>query len=195
MEENKNNVDDRLWEFIDGQSSIEEASAIEKLIETNKQWKEKYRELLELHQLVQSSALEEPSLRFTKNVMEEIAKYQIAPAAKAYINNKIIWGIGIFFITLFVGFLIYGFGQVDWNAGGNDKLPIDISKVDYGKFFNNTYVNVFMMINVVLGLMLLDRYLAAKRKNYRKKLDDFIIRSGKSRQYRRGFFFPLITHH
>jgi hypothetical protein len=169
MEENKNNIDDRLWEYIDGLSSIEEGSAIEKLIDTNKQWKEKYHELLELHQLVQSSALEEPSLRFTKNVMEEIAKYQIAPAAKAYINNKIIWGIGIFFITLIIGFLIYGFGQVDWNASGNDKLPIDISKVDYGKFFNNTYVNVFMMINVVLGLMLFDRYLAAKKKKLQKE--------------------------
>jgi hypothetical protein len=169
MEENKNNIDDRLWEYIDGQSSIEEKSVIEKLIETNKQWKEKYHDLLELHQLVQSSALEEPSLRFTKNVMEEIAKYQIAPATKAYINNKIIWGIGIFFITLFIGFLIYGFGQVDWSAGGNEKLPIDISKVDYGKFFNNTYVNVFMMINVVLGLMLLDRYLAAKKKKFQKE--------------------------
>jgi hypothetical protein len=169
MEENKNNIDDRLWEYIDGQSLIEERSAIEKLIETNKQWKEKYHELLELHQLVQSSTLEEPSLRFTKNVMEEIAKYQIAPATKAYINNKIIWGIGIFFITLIIGFLIYGFGQVDWNASGDNKLPIDISKVDYGKFFNNTYVNVFMMINVVLGLMLLDRYLAAKKKKLQKE--------------------------
>jgi len=168
MEENKNNIDDRLWEFIDGQSSMEEKSAIENLIETNKQWKEKYHELLELHQLVQSSTLEEPSLRFTKNVMEEIAKYQIAPAAKAYINNKIIWGIGIFFITLIIGFLIYGFGQVDWNANDN-TLPIDISKVNYGKFFNNTYVNVFMMINVVLGLMLLDRYLAAKKKKLQKE--------------------------
>ena len=168
MEANKNNIDDRLWEFIDGQSSMEEKSAIENLIETNKQWKEKYHELLELHQLVQSSTLEEPSLRFTKNVMEEIAKYQIAPAAKAYINNKIIWGIGIFFITLIIGFLIYGFGQVDWNANDN-TLPIDISKVNYGKFFNNTYVNVFMMINVVLGLMLLDRYLAAKRKKLQKE--------------------------
>lgn len=169
MEENKNNIDDRLWEYIDGQSSMEEKSVIEKLIETNKQWKEKYHELLELHQLVQSSALEEPSLRFTKDVMEEIAKYQIAPATKAYINNKIIWGIGIFFITLVIGFLIYGFGQVDWSASGNEKLPIDISKVDYGKFFNNTYVNVFMMINVVLGLMLLDRYLAAKKKKMQKE--------------------------
>src|SRR6476659_7892951 len=168
MEENKNNIDDRLWEFIDGQSSMEEKSAIEKLIETNRQWKEKYHELLELNQLVQSSTLEEPSLRFTKNMMEEIAKYQIAPAAKAYINNKIIWGIGIFFITLIIGFLIYGFGQVDWNADGNN-LPIDISKVNYGKFFNNTYVNVFMMINVVLGLMLLDRYLAAKKKKLQKE--------------------------
>jgi len=169
MEENKNNIDDRLWEYIDGQSSHEEKSAIDKLIETNKEWKEKYHELFELHQLVQSSALEEPSLRFTKNVMEEIAKYQIAPAAKTYINNKIIWGIGIFFIAMFIGFLIYGFGQVDWNGGNNDKLPIDISKVDYGKFFNNTYVNVFMMINVVLGLMLLDRYLAAKKKKLQKE--------------------------
>jgi hypothetical protein len=169
MEENKNNIDDRLWEYIDGQSSMEEKSVIEKLIETNKQWKEKYHELLELHQLVKSSSLEEPSLRFTKSVMEEIAKYQIAPATKAYINNKIIWGIGIFFITLVIGFLIYGFGQVDWNASGSEKLPIDISKVDYGKFFNNTYVNVFMMINVVLGLMLLDRYLAAKKKKLQKE--------------------------
>jgi hypothetical protein len=175
MEENKNTplgdgaIDDRLWEFIDGQSSIEERSAIEKLIETNNQWKEKYHELFELHQLVQSSALEEPSLRFTKNVMEEIAKYHIAPATKSYINNKIIWGIGIFFITMIVGFLIYGFGQVNWNAGGDNTLPIDISKVDYSKFFNNTYVNVFMMINVVLGLMLLDRYLAARKKKIQKE--------------------------
>ena len=168
MEENKNNIDDRLWEYIDGSGSVEEKSAIEKMIETNKQWKEKYHELLEVHQLVQSSTLEEPSLRFTKNVMEEIAKYQIAPAAKTYINNKIIWGIGIFFITLFVGFLIYGFGQVDWSAGDNN-LPIDISKVNYGRFFNNTYVNVFMMINVVLGLMLLDRYLAARKKKLQKE--------------------------
>src|SRR4030095_3313807 len=131
MEENKNNIDDRLWEFIDGQSSLEETSAIETLIETNKQWKEKYHELLELHQLAQSSTLEEPSLRFTKNVMEEIAKYKIAPATKAYINNKIIWGIGMFFIIMVVGFLIYGFGQVDWKTS-DSNLPIDISKVDYG---------------------------------------------------------------
>ena len=162
------NMEGRLWEYIDGLSSHEEKSAIEKLLETNQQWKEKYHELFDLHQLVQSSALEEPSLRFTKNVMEEIAKYQIAPATKTYINNRIIWGIGAFLVVLLIGFLIYGFGQMDWNAS-DSSLPIDLSKIDYSKFFSNTYVNVFMMINVVLGLVLLDRYLESKKKNIQKE--------------------------
>ena len=166
---NTQNIDDRLWEYIDGQSSAEEKTTIEKLLESNPQWREKYHELMEVHQLAQSSALEEPSMRFTKNVMEEIAKYHIAPATKSYINNKIIWGIGAFFIVLIVGFLIYGFGQVDWNAKGDTNLPVDLNKVDFSKLFSNTYMNIFMMINVVLGLMLLDRYFAAKRKKWQKE--------------------------
>jgi hypothetical protein len=168
MEENKN-IDERLWEYIDGSPSSEEKTAVEKLIETNTQWKEKYHELFELHELVQSSVLEEPSLRFTKNVMEEIAKHHIAPATKTYINKKIIWGIAAFFFIMIFGFLIYSFGQVNWSAKSDTNLPVDISKFDFSKFFNNTYVNVFMMINVVLGLMLLDRYLASKRKKIQKE--------------------------
>ncbi|HEV8283306.1 MAG TPA: hypothetical protein VGQ09_03295 [Chitinophagaceae bacterium] len=164
MEEKKHSIDDRLWEYIDGLSSNEEKSVIEKLLQTNHEWKEKYHELLEFHQFLQSSTMEEPSLRFTKNVMEEIAKYHIAPATKTYINNKIIWGIGIFFIVLIAGFVIYGFGQIDWNARSDSNLPFDLDKIDFSKFFNNTYINIFMMINVVLGLVLLDRYLASKKK-------------------------------
>jgi len=41
--------------------------------------------------------------------------------------------------------------------------------VDYSKIFSNTLVNVFMMINVILGLFLLDRYLANKRKQFREE--------------------------
>jgi len=171
---NDDGMEGRLWEYIDGSGSLEERSVIEKLLADNQQWKEKYRELLELHQLVQVSSLEEPSMRFTKNVMEEIAKYHIAPATRTYIDKKIIRGIGIFFITLIVGFLIYGFSQINWQSSADNSLPFDVSKVDLGKvdftkFFNNTYINIFMGINVVLGLMLLDRYLASKRKQLHRE--------------------------
>lgn len=159
----------RLWEYIDGLSSAEEKSVIEELIENNTQWRVKYNELLEVQQLLQSSELEEPSMRFTRNVMEEISKLHIAPATKTYINKNIIRGLAIFFITLIVGFLVYGFGQIDWTVQGDTKLPVDLTKVDYSRMFNNDWVNAFMMINVILGLFLLDRYLANKRKQFREE--------------------------
>lgn len=161
--------EERLWDYIDGRASAEEKTVIEQLLESNAEWKAKYHELLEVHQLMNSSELEEPSMRFTKNIMEEISKLHIAPATRNYINKNIIRGIAIFFIATIVGFIIYGFGQIDWTASSDTKLPVDLGKVDYSKFFNNNYVNVFMMVNIILGLFLLDRYLANKRKKYKEE--------------------------
>jgi preprotein translocase subunit Sss1 len=161
----------RLWDYIDGLSSPSEKTVIEQLLEANAEWKAKYHELLEVHQLMSSSELEEPSMRFTKNVMDEIARLQIAPATSAYINKNIIRGIGIFFITIIVGFIIYGIGQldIDWTSNGKSIIPVDLSKVNYSRFFNNTWVNAFMIVNIVAGLFLLDRYLANKRKKFTEK--------------------------
>jgi hypothetical protein len=169
MEANYRDMDERLWNYIDGTSEVADRSAIEQLIQTNAEWKAKYHELLEVNSLLQSSELEEPSLRFTKNVMEEIARLHIAPATSTYINNRVIWGIGIFFITVILGFLVYGFGQIDWSSS-DGKMPVDFGKIDYSKFFSNTYMNIFIMVNVVLGLFLLDRYLANKRKKFREEI-------------------------
>jgi len=162
-------MEERLWDFIDGTSDMNEKANIEKILESNLEWRAKYQELLEVHQLMQSSELEEPSMRFSKNVMDQIAKLHIAPATKTYINKKIIRGIGIFFILLIVGFLVYGFGQVDWNTKGSNSFLENINKVNFNKFFSNTWVNAFMIINVVLGLFLLDNYLSNKRKEFRKE--------------------------
>ena len=159
-------IEERLWEYIDGMATPEERTVIDQLIEADAEWRAKYGELLEAHQMMQASELEEPSMRFTKNVMEEIALLKIAPAAKTYINKKIIWGIAIFFITMIVGFLIYGIGQVQWSSGSSSSspIPIDLSNIDFSKMFNNTYINIFMMMNMILGLFLFDRYLTNKRK-------------------------------
>ncbi len=155
----------RIWAYIDGLS--EEENFIEQLIRENTAWRAKYHELLELNQLLQATELEQPSMRFTKNVMEEITKVHIAPATKEYINKNIIRGIAAFFITVIVAFLVYGFSQVDWTAGNSESpVGIDFSQVDYSKMFNNTFVNIFMMANVILGLMLLDRYLSSKKKHW-----------------------------
>ena len=166
------NIEQRLWAYIDGISSNEERTSIEKMLQSNLEWKNKYHELMDIHQLVNTTELDHPSMRFTKNVMEEIAKLHIAPATKNYINKKIIWGIAGFFFTLIAVFLIYGFSQVEWTSGTDSKYSIDfsrLSQVDYSKIFNNNFVNGFMMMNVLLGLVLLDRVLANKRKKFQKQ--------------------------
>lgn len=156
----------RLWEYIDGLATPEESGIISNLIATQAEWNAKYQELLGFQTMMQDAELEEPSMRFTKNVMDQIARLQIAPATKSYINNNVIRGLAFFFITMIVGFIIYGVGQIEWTSGTDNKLPFDFREVDYSKFFNNTLVNIFMMINLVLGMFLLDRYLANKRKGF-----------------------------
>jgi len=168
----QHNIDDRLWDYIDGFCSQEEKGFVEALIATQQEWRDKYHALLEVHQLMQQSLdLEEPSLRFSQNVMEEIALHKIAPAAKTYIDKRIIYGIGLFFMVMLTGFLLYGIGQINWTAGegatGSWWNKISFPKIEWGLFFNNTYVKVFMMVNAVLGLMLLDMYLERKKKQAR----------------------------
>ena len=166
------NIEERLWDYIDGLSSANEKSKIEKMLESNLEWKNKYHELLEAHQLMETAELEEPSMRFTKNVMEEIAKYHVAPATRSYINKKIICGIGGFFIIMITGFLIYAFSQFSFAGGTSPKLLTEynstMNKVNWGKFVSSTYTNIFIMVSVVLGLMMLDIYLTRKKQQHKE---------------------------
>lgn len=158
------NTKERLWDYIEGVCSEEDRLFIEQLIATNAAWKAKYQELLELQDLLSHHLeLDEPSMRFTINVMEAIGKHHIAPAAKSYINKRIIWGIAGFFFLSIISCLIAGFAQVNWSAENTGSSLIDFSKFDISKYVNNTWFTIFMMINVVLGLMLLDMYLRVKK--------------------------------
>jgi len=157
-------MEERLWNYIDGVSSEDEKSLIEKLLASDAAFRAKYQELLGLHQLLGKVELEEPSMRFTLNVMEEVAKYGVAKATGKYINKRIIWGIAAFFFIMIGAMLVYGFSLVNWHATpGTSIIPIDIKKWEPSKIVTNTYVNIFMMVNIVLFLYLLDRYLSKKR--------------------------------
>jgi hypothetical protein len=165
----QHNMEERLWSYIDGHSTAEERSVIERLLETDAAWKAQYQELLTIQQALHGSELEMPSMRFTQNVMDQIGKLHIAPATRSYLNKRLIWGIGTFFILMLVTVLVYGFGMIDWSTGPSTNLQDKLSKISFSNFFSNTWINVFMMINVVLGLFFIDLYLSNKRKQFRRQ--------------------------
>jgi hypothetical protein len=162
------NIDERIWSYIDGSCSEAEKLFIEQLVTTNATWKAQYQELLELHQLLNNNLeLDEPSMRFTQNVMEQISQYHIAPATRTYLNKHIIQGIAAFFILTILGFFIYGVSQVNWSPGESSSLDpfgkISFDKIDFSKLMHNTWTYIFMMTNVVLGLVWLDMYLNRRK--------------------------------
>ncbi len=170
-------MEDRLWDYIDGLSSPTERTAVETLIAANQEWRRKYRELLDVHQLLAGSELSDPSMRFTKNVMEEIARYHVAPATTTYVNKNIIRSIGAFFLSMIAGLLIYCFATIKWPSASSSSSSnlissysnsleknIPLEKFNWEKLFSSSYVTAFMLIAVVLGLVLLDMYLQRKKQ-------------------------------
>jgi hypothetical protein len=166
-------MEDRLWDYIDGLSSPAERSAVDALITSNQEWLRKYRELLDVHQLMTSSELDAPPMRFTKNVMEEIARHQVAPATKSYINKNIIRSIGAFFLSLITALLVYCLSQFKWSGHSSSSriLPsydLGLDKFDYARVFSSLPVTLFMLVSVVMGLVLLDLYLQRKKQQVSK---------------------------
>jgi hypothetical protein len=163
------NMEERLWDFIDGTGAPEEQARVRKLISSDPAWERRYSDLMKVEEAMRLQELDAPSLRFTKNVMEQIARYHVAPATKNYINKNVIRGITAFFLILITGILIYFFGQFHWSATPTDNLVpqynIDAGRLNWGKALNNTYVNVFILINVVLGFVLLDKFLQNRKKS------------------------------
>jgi len=168
-------IEERLWDYIDGLSSPAERSAIEVLITENIEWQNKYKELLHVHQMMDAAELAAPSMRFTKNVMEEIARLHVAPATKTYINKNIIRTIGAFFLTMIAGFLVFCLGQFKWSGSGSSSsflprydlnLDTKMKEFNWSKLFNSGYTNIFMLVLVILGLVMLDMYLQRRKQQH-----------------------------
>jgi hypothetical protein len=156
-----------IWEYIDGQCGPDQKAIVLRHLAENPAWQDKYNELKAIHELLRKEELEMPSLRFTKNVMEEIAQYQVAPATRNYINKNVIRGITGFFLIMISGLFIYFVGQIHWDTHSTGKLiaiySMDANKLNWSKILNNAYVNIFVGINVILGLILVDKFMQGKK--------------------------------
>ena len=157
--EQKEDIELQIWEYIDGLCNSSDQERIATLIETETIWHQTYLELSAVHEgLFQNMELEQPPLRFTKNIMEAVAKTQIAPATKKYINLKLIKGIAAFFIVLLVSMHVYAFVTAKWTAGNASFIHnLGLEKINPGSLVTGNAIKLAITINVILGLVFLDK--------------------------------------
>jgi hypothetical protein len=168
-------IEQHIWDYIDGLCTPAEKEMVEKLLQTDPEWNHVYLELKDFNTLVaKTDLIDQPSMRFSKNVMEEVAKYQIAPPAQSYVNKKIIYGIAAFFVITILASILYGISLIDFStnsSAGNIKLPeVDYSKyqVNWSQYLNSPVMYIFLFMDVIAGLLLLDRYLRRKNEKLRE---------------------------
>ena len=154
-------IEEKLWDYIDGTCTTDEQKAISLLIETDKAYKDKYDELLQLNNEFVNMELDEPSMPFTYNVMEAIRAEQAQKPLKATINTYIIKGIAAFFVLLIIGLLIAFLTTMDWSAGTETANSLKLPKLD--SLLNSRVLTIFLFFDTVIGLLFLDTYLRKRR--------------------------------
>lgn len=158
-----NLIEQRIWDYLDGTASPQERELTERLIQSDPVYKQLYEECSSFNQLVSAIDLDEPSMGFSRNVLEKI---NLEPVPlKSLIDKRIIFGITGFFLLTISALLGVLFYQIDWSQSSGFKMPeYNMPLFDAAKYLNSSFINIFFFVDIIIGLYLLDGFLR-KRLN------------------------------
>lgn len=154
MQQQFEDMEEILWEYLDGTCSDANKANITRLIDTERAWREKYAELRMLRNQLATMETHQPSMRFTANLMDNIAGMHVAGTTKQYLNNWIIKSIAAFFLLVIAGIAVYAVTTANWAAGTDQSAPFNLECV-----MNSGVVNTMVCITIVLSLVFIDRFL------------------------------------
>jgi hypothetical protein len=153
-------IEEQIWDYIDGNLTIEEKLAIETKIATDLTYSSIYKELSAVNLHLNAMETDMPPMAFNRNVMDRVAK-EIAPVSlKTKVNQWIIYGIAAFFIFTLSAILIFAISQTNF-SGSNIKLPE--MNIDFTRYFGPAFIKIFLFTDLLLGFIYLDVFLRRKK--------------------------------
>lgn len=174
--EERDNIEALLWDYIDDTCDAQAREDITRRIATDMTWKSKYEELRSFHTgMLDGIELEEPSMRFGRNVMDMIAQVQVTPSVRSYINPVIIKCIAALLavsllVTTIYSFFAAGLSSVARRSVPHTPLPrMAVKAPDLTGVITGNTITILLCVNIVLGLLLLDSILRRKQHLNRYK--------------------------
>jgi hypothetical protein len=159
------NLEEKIWDYIDGLASQQEREELEAFLSQNPLAQQQFEELSMLNVDFKDLELDEPSMSFSANIMREIN----APLSKkASIDKRIIYAIGGFFGLAMLSCVIIVLGEINWSAGADFSLNIDdqIGSISQSLQFSTPFKSYllygFLMFDIAVALIFFDQYLRKK---------------------------------
>ncbi|HTN46518.1 MAG TPA: hypothetical protein VL098_09240 [Flavipsychrobacter sp.] len=146
-------MDRKIWALIDNSEGSQDLAETRKYIETNREWEQRYEELLMLHRELSDIPADQPSMRFTQNVWEEIEQLHTPFSAQSYINMRIVKGIAALFFVIIAGAFLYGVATT-----GMSFLTIENTrKVNFAMDLSANTIQLFIFGNILLLLLFFEK--------------------------------------
>lgn len=145
--------EEQLWNYIDGFCTAKERAEVEGKLAEDQSLRDLYEQLLMINQqLGQHLEVDEPSMSFTRKVMEQV-QLEMAPVAlKTRVDQRIIYAIGGFLMMVLIGTLVYAFTTATPVFGFKAPTHLNIT-------ISPAVLWIMLFTNTVLLLIYLDSYL------------------------------------
>jgi hypothetical protein len=144
-------TEEHIWDILDGEAGSEMHAQHEAQLLADESYRTTFVQCEQLHRQLLNLPLESPSMRFNENLMERLApERRTAPKSD---RLPLIFGVVFTILSVLLGILI--FSQSNLTAVPTEKgLTTDgvVSMLS-----NPLFVQVFMLINIVLFFVILDK--------------------------------------
>jgi hypothetical protein len=158
-------IEEEIWEYIDAGCDPAQSLEIEAKIASDPGYHKMYLECMQVQEMILAEELDEPSMSFTRNVMEQV-NLEIAPVAlKTKVDHRIIYAIGGFFIISILSVFIYALLNSTYSMP-EFKMPKMKLNLALSPSATSLSIKVFLFLDLVLALIYFDRFL---RKTFTHK--------------------------
>jgi hypothetical protein len=123
----------------------------------------KQQEENEFGELFSALETEQPSMRFTKNVMDSVEGLPVAKVSRRYVNPWIVKGIA----AMLIAAILILSGYVYINAGSQHDYIAGLNSTNHTEFLHKVKGNFALyavLANALLFLILIERIVSSKRR-------------------------------
>lgn len=158
-------LDEKIWDYLEGFATDQESQELESLLKQDAGVRKRFDEIKNMESYLNLIDLEEPSMSFTANVMQQVYSEK---TVKVHVNNWVILSIAGLFVLTFLICLLSAVYSVNWNIESSDNLILQSTWLNKTEILSGTYkylFYLFIMIDFAVLLKLIDNYLNRKRLN------------------------------
>jgi len=153
-------IEEQIWDYIDGGLSDKEQEALAKKIADDNEYATVYVEMLELHSLMASVELDEPSMSFTRNIMDKVNLETAPLVLKTRVDKRIIYSLSAVFLVAMVSVSWFAVAHTDFPALA---LPSFNITMNLQQLVSPLSLQIFFYIDILLALLYVDRLYRSKK--------------------------------